>query len=306
MTYDEDFLRVKGIEPGLSEDDMEHMAEHIEITVDGVIDTVDQMDAVQGGEHFDLTDAQRYLQGAMYAQGIIPIDVHGNESVLSAVKDGVTKALKYIKDLFQKIWDYFFKKKEAKKTIEQARLTVKETKEVVKTVEFKEKMKIIDISDDLKQRGEALQKMLTERVNLMNGVKKSLDDSDAETKDADLYKKFKSYYDGFNFDDKVDAGIEDPIKAVNICENMIEETGKFFQNLEGQGYMYKHKIDALEMMIKNGIAKEDTKSPSAKTDIKDHLTLMKKWMAFISSMCKLNTRIIENCRGTCAFIEKHK
>lgn len=308
MTYYEDFLEIKGInaEPDLTMDDMEHMGEHVELVVDGVIDTMDQLEAVQGGEHYGLTHAQRYLQGALYARGIIPQTVHGNESVLTAVKDGLAKALKYVKDLFQKIWDFFFKKKEAKKTIEQARLTLKEAEDVSKTVEFKEKMKIIDIADDLKKRGETLQKLLTERAGVMKSAKENLDMHAAELKDEELYKEFKKYYDGFNFDDKLDSGIEDPIKAINISKNMVNDTAKFFEGLQTQGRYYQRRIDSLEMMMKNGIVKDDTKSPNADTNVKDHLALMKLWMSFISKLCTLNTRIINQCGSICAFIEKHK
>lgn len=309
MTYYEDFLEIKGIspeEPALTVDDMEQMGDHVELTVDGVIDTIDQMDAVQGGERFGLSDAQRYLQGAMYARGMIPQTLHGNESVLSAVKDGVAKALKYIKDLFQKIWDFFFKKKEAEKTVKEAQESVKEAEDVSKTVEFKEKMKIIDIGEDLKKRGDSLQKLLTERTAVMKSAKENLDMHSAELKDEELYKEFKKYYDGFNFDDKLESSIEDPIKAISIAKGLVDDTGKFFQSLEGQGRYYKRKIDSLEMMMKNGIVKGDTKSPNADTNIKDHLALMKLWMGFISKICGLNTRIINQCGSICAFIEKHK
>lgn len=302
MTYYEDFLEIKGIntEPGLTVDDMEHMGDHVELVVDGVIDTL------TGNEGLGLTNAQRYLQGAMYAQGIIPNTLQGNEGVLSAVKDGVAKAIKYIKDLFQKIWDFFFKKKEAEKTVEKARETVKEAEDVSKTVEFKEKMKIIDIGDDLKKRGETLQKLLTERAGVMKSAKENLDMHSAELKDEDLYKEFKKYYDGFNFDDKLDAGIEDPIKAINISKTIVNDTAKFFEGLQTQGRYYQRRIDSLEMMMKNGIVKDDTKSPNADTNVKDHLALMKLWMSFISKLCAVNTRIINQCGSICAFIEKHK
>lgn len=84
--------------------------EHVNLVMDGL------MDSLGGNEGLNLTNAQRYLQGALFASGVVRNmnDVVGNEGFLSSIGDGVKKAWEYIKKMFNSIWDVFFKSDQKK------------------------------------------------------------------------------------------------------------------------------------------------------------------------------------------------
>lgn len=89
--------------------------EHVELVMDGFIDTV------SGNEGF--TQAQHYLEGVLFSNGIIrQHQVGGTEGILSKIGDGAKAAIEYIKKMFRSIWDFFFKseKKEMEKKIDKA------------------------------------------------------------------------------------------------------------------------------------------------------------------------------------------
>lgn len=89
--------------------------EHVELIMDGFIDTV------SGSEGF--TKAQHYLEAVLFSNGIITHrQVGGTEGILSSVADGAKAAVEYIKKMFRAIWDFFFKseKKELEKKVDKA------------------------------------------------------------------------------------------------------------------------------------------------------------------------------------------
>ena len=302
MTYYEDFLEIKGIvpeEPGLSAEDMDQMAEHVELVADGVIDTID------GNEHYSLTDAQRYLQGAMYASGMIPQTVNGNESVLSAVKDGLTKALKYVKELFQKIWNFLFKKKEPEQQVKETLLVITNTEKVINTVEFKEKMKIIEIGDKLKARGNAIQEIFNQCDALAENTEKKLIASKIKEFEPGIFSSFEQVKDKLVTKTSLDS-INDPKAAVRIAKTITDNAEKLITKLKGSTEQYERKMKIFEAMIEGGLPEERKVTKGTDVTIKESIAGLKTWIVFISHLCALNTRLLKETKGMCEFIAKHK
>lgn len=77
-------------------------ADHNIAIMDGVIDTV------SGNEGMDLTAAQHYLHGVMYAHGAVPLNRAGNEGILTKIKTFIQAAILMVKEFFHKIWGFFF------------------------------------------------------------------------------------------------------------------------------------------------------------------------------------------------------
>lgn len=89
--------------------------EHVELVMDGLIDTV------TGNEGF--TKAQHYLEAVLFSNGIITHrQVGGTEGILSTIGDGVKATIAYIKKMIRAIWDFFFKteKKELEEKVDKA------------------------------------------------------------------------------------------------------------------------------------------------------------------------------------------
>lgn len=114
-------------------EDLAVATDHLEQVSQGTIDTIDGM------EGYSLTDAQRYLNSVLYANGDIPASVEGNESVLSTVKGWASKAIAAIKRAFAAIWNYFFGKKNVEEETKLLRNDLKLTVEKVNA--FKQKAK---------------------------------------------------------------------------------------------------------------------------------------------------------------------
>ncbi|EJI5696430.1 hypothetical protein NFI00_000133 [Salmonella enterica] len=94
-------------------------AEHLETVMDGIIDTV------QGTEGHGLTHAQQYLNGTLYAAGMISAHTyHGTEGVLDDIKKGFLKAWEYVTKAVKAIFQVFFKT-EAKKDAASAKSSLK-------------------------------------------------------------------------------------------------------------------------------------------------------------------------------------
>lgn len=91
--------------------------EHIATVVDGIADTVG------GTEGLALTHSQHYLQGVMYANGMISTThYHGSEGVVDSIKAGLKKAWDYLVNMVKKVFGYLFgskKKEEQIKDIEK-------------------------------------------------------------------------------------------------------------------------------------------------------------------------------------------
>jgi len=91
-------------------------ASHVEDTMQGLVDTVDQINRGVAGVE-SLTSAQRYLQGALAASGAFSLTrVSGNEGFLATVADGVKKAYEYVVRMFKQLWAFFFKRDNKKKS----------------------------------------------------------------------------------------------------------------------------------------------------------------------------------------------
>lgn len=118
--------------------------EHVNLVMDGL------MDSLGGNESLNLTNAQRYLQGVLYASGAVRTmnDVAGNEGFLSSIGDGIKKAWEYVKKMFNSIWDVFFKSDEKKM---EAKLD-EALKEAEKSLDNMEKASITATNVDAVQK----------------------------------------------------------------------------------------------------------------------------------------------------------
>lgn len=83
-------------------DELSTEADHNIMLMDGVIDTVN------GSEGMDLTAAQHYLAGVMFANGVAPLNRAGNEGVLTKIKTFIQTAIVVVKEFIRKIWSFFF------------------------------------------------------------------------------------------------------------------------------------------------------------------------------------------------------
>lgn len=99
----------------------------VNVLMDALDDSVDQMDAVAGGESISLTASQRYLAGVLYANGIVSLDaLNGNEEgVFSSIGNGIKAAWDWIVKMFKSVWNFFFGRDNA----EEAEKTKKEIDE---------------------------------------------------------------------------------------------------------------------------------------------------------------------------------
>ena len=86
----------------------------VNVMMDALDDTVDQMDAVAGGESITLTANQRYFEGVLYANGVIPLSaMQGNEGVFSSIGNGFKTAWDWIVKMFKSVWNFFFSRDNA-------------------------------------------------------------------------------------------------------------------------------------------------------------------------------------------------
>ena len=100
----------------------------VNVMLDALEDSVDQMDAVAGGESISLTANQRYFAGVLFANGVIShSQLAGNEEggVFSAIGNGFAAAWKWLCDMFKSVWGFFFGRDNA----EEADKTKKEIDE---------------------------------------------------------------------------------------------------------------------------------------------------------------------------------
>lgn len=96
---------------------------HVEIMFDALDDT---MGGVTGSEGFGLTEAQRYAEGVLMANGALSARaVDGNESFFSAVGDGAKAIYDYIVKMFKNVWGFFFNR-DVGKEVDAAKAEVKE------------------------------------------------------------------------------------------------------------------------------------------------------------------------------------
>ena len=100
----------------------------VNVMLDALEDTVDQMDAVAGGESISMTASQNYFAGVLFANGVIShSQLAGNEEggVFSAIGNGFAAAWKWLCDMFKSVWGFFFGRDNA----EEADKTKKEIDE---------------------------------------------------------------------------------------------------------------------------------------------------------------------------------
>lgn len=86
---------------------------HVNVMMDAMDDSVDQMsddpDVIDGTERLNLTAAQRYAEGVLFANGIVRASaLAGNEGVFSAIGDGLGAVWDFIVKTFKAIWNFFF------------------------------------------------------------------------------------------------------------------------------------------------------------------------------------------------------
>lgn len=81
----------------------------VNVMLDALEDSVDQMDAVAGGESISFTASQNYFAGVLFANGVIShAQLAGNEGVFSAIGNGFAAAWKWLCDMFKSVWGFFF------------------------------------------------------------------------------------------------------------------------------------------------------------------------------------------------------
>ena len=82
--------------------DSESDADHASLLTEGF------NDSFNGSESVNLTYAQKYLNGVLYANDIIRHDLAGMESAWETVKTGIAKTWKVVKEAIKKLWDWVF------------------------------------------------------------------------------------------------------------------------------------------------------------------------------------------------------
>lgn len=98
----------------------------VNVMMDALDDSIEQIDMVEGTEAISFTKAQQYAQGVLYSNGIIPLRAMcGMEEggVFSSIGDGIGAVWSWIKGIFTSIWNFFFSrdnKEEADKTKAEA------------------------------------------------------------------------------------------------------------------------------------------------------------------------------------------
>jgi len=98
----------------------------VNVMIDSLDDSVDQMDAIAGGESIKITPNQRVAEGVLFANNMIPFSaLQGNEGVFSAIGDGFKAAWDWIVGTIKSIWNFFFSRDNA----EVAETTKKEIDE---------------------------------------------------------------------------------------------------------------------------------------------------------------------------------
>lgn len=76
-------------------------ADHVQQVMKGFMDTV------TGSEGMNLTSAQHYIQGVMFAADVDPVASRsGNEGFFSAIGTGIKKMWDYIVKMFDSIWNF--------------------------------------------------------------------------------------------------------------------------------------------------------------------------------------------------------
>lgn len=308
MTYYEDFLEIKGIssevEPAdVQAEDFEHLPEHIEQVMDGITDTIVPVAGAEG-----LTHAQEYLHGVLYAQSIVPQMRDGNEGALDTIKKTFSKALEYIRKIFRGIWDFFFGKKSAENAVKEAKTNLLECKKVVNTVEFKEKMKIIDIEDDVKARGDKIIKLAEERKHVLDTALAELEKrKDVEPK---LYNELEGYAKKLISvaGEEKQFSSTDFSQTLGICEYYVEHADLEFKSLKGSESFYKKYYESFEHLKSLGLTNDDSQAPEqAKgVTVRQIMEMLKIWISAVAKVSKLNLSIISECNKLSQFISSKK
>lgn len=308
MTYYEDFLEIKGISaetPGIDiqADDFDGLPDHIEQVMDGVIDTMVPVAGTEG-----LTAAQEYLHGALFAQGVVPQMRDGNEGAMDTIKKTFGKALEYIQKIFRGIWDFFFKKKTAETAVKETKASLLECKKVVNTVEFKEKIKVINIEDDVKARGNKIIKLAGERKNVLDHALTELEKrKDVEPK---LYNELEGYAKKLisaGGDEKTFSST-DFSQTLSTCEYYVEHADQEFKSLRGSESFYKKYYESFEHLKSLGLATDDSQAPEqAKgVTIRQVMEMLKIWITAVAKVTKLNLAIVTECNKLSEFIASKK
>lgn len=104
---------------------------HIELVFQALGDTVNAVAGTEG-----LTTAQLYFHGVLNASGGLSYtqSIAGAEGFFADMKEGVAKALAYIKKMVKDIWGYFFKK-QGPEEAKSVKTNIAETKATLANVE---------------------------------------------------------------------------------------------------------------------------------------------------------------------------
>lgn len=98
----------------------------VNVMLDSLVDTADQMDAVEGGESLTITANQRIAEGVLFSNNMIPFSaLNGSEGVFSVIGDGFKAVWNWITGTIKSIWNFFFSRDNA----EVAETTKKEIDE---------------------------------------------------------------------------------------------------------------------------------------------------------------------------------
>lgn len=149
------------IVPGDADDEGYALSDrpHIEIMFDALDDTVG---GVTGAEGFGLTEAQRYAEGVLIANGTLSARaVDGNESFFTTVSSGAKSVYDYIVKMFKGLWGFFFNR-DAPKLVEEA------------------KKEVTEFKNELEQFGKGSEEETADYIGTVRNIIKSRDDAKAK------------------------------------------------------------------------------------------------------------------------------
>lgn len=283
--------------------DFDSLPEHIDIVFDGVSDTLSMVEGTEG-----LSFAQQYLYGAMHAQGMVTQLREGNEAAMDAIKKTFGKAIAYLQKIFRGIWEFFFKKKNAETAVKEANANILECKKVVNTVEFKEKIKVIDIEDDVKSRGATITKLAEKRNETLKEVVAELEKM-KETEPR-LFTDIKAYADKMaNAEgDAKTFSSTDFHATLATCEYYVKHADDYFSSVRQSESFYKKYYESFEILKQHGIRNDNDQAPEQEKGVTVAMVMkmLKTWITGVAKITKLNLQIVKQCESMSAFIQSKK
>lgn len=234
----------------------------VNVMLNALEDTVDQMDAVAGGEAITLTANQRYFEGVLYANGIISLaSMQGNEEgVFSSIGNGFKAAWDWIVKMFKSVWNFFFSRDNA----EVADETKKEVEANNKGASAAENGTQSD--EDAKKQAGKMASIATEGGDA--ALAKELRDARTPAEVRAAVKSALKKIPKLNQKGKakVDAAIKNAITAKRGFAKIVTDTKNTKYNdandkLMGTDHPVAHLLIELEAEINKALVKDNTFIP---------------------------------------------